>query len=60
MQEPQKKWVQSLGKEDLLEEDVATHFSILSRILPGTEEPGGLQSMGSQTVRHDIATKTTR
>ena len=60
MQEPQKKWVQSLGKEDLLEEDVATHFSILSRIIPGTEEPGGLQSMGSQTVRHDIATKTTR
>ena len=53
MQEPQKKWVQSLGKEDLLEEDVATHFSILSRIIPGTEEPGGLPSMGSHRVGHD-------
>ena len=39
-------WVQSLGREDPLEEEMATHFSILSWEIPGTEEPGGLQSMG--------------
>ena len=42
-----------LGREDPLEKDVATHSSILARKIPGTEEPGGLQSMGSQRVRHD-------
>ena len=36
---------------------MATHFSILAREIPWTEEPGGLQSMGSQRVRHDLATK---
>ena len=41
------------GREDLLEKDMATHSTILAHRIPGTEEPGGLQSMGSQTVRHD-------
>ena len=49
----QKTWVQSLGQEDLLEKDMATHFSILAWRIPWTEEPGGLQSVGSQKVRHD-------
>ena len=48
MQETQ---VQSLGQEDSLEEEMATHSSILAWRIPGTEEPGGLQSMGSQRVR---------
>ena len=46
-------WVQSLGWEDFLEEEMATHSSILAWRIPWTEEPGGLQSMGSQRVRHD-------
>ena len=46
-QEPQEAWVQSLGQEDLLEEGMATLSSIAWRFL-WTEEPGGLQSMGSQ------------
>ena len=45
--------VQSLGQEDPLEEDMATHSSILAWETPWTEEPGKLQSMGSQRVRHD-------
>ena len=45
------------GLEDPLEEEMATHSSILAWRIPGTEEPGGLQSMGSQTVRHS-AVKT--
>ena len=45
--------VQSLGREDLLEKEMATHSSILAWKIPWTEEPGGLQSMGSQRVRHD-------
>ena len=45
--------VQSLGWEDPLEKGMATHSSILAWEIPGTEEPGGLQSMGSQRVRHD-------
>ena len=45
--------VQSLGWEDLLEKEMATHSSILAWGIPGTEEPGGLQSMGSQRVGHD-------
>ena len=44
-------WVRSLGQEDLLEEGVATHASILAWEVPWTEEPGGLQSAGSQRVR---------
>ena len=49
--------VQSLGQEDPLEEEMATHFSILAWKIPWTEEPGGLQSMGSERVRHDLAAK---
>ena len=46
----QETWVQSLGREDRLEKGIATHFSILAWRIPWTEEPGGLQSMGSQRV----------
>ena len=46
-------WVLSLGWEDPLEEGVATHSSILAWRIPWAEEPGGLQSTGSQRVRHD-------
>ena len=45
-------WVQSLGQEDL-EKELATHSSILAWEIPWTEEPGGLQSTGSQRVGHD-------
>ena len=50
MQETQ---VQSLGREDPLEKRIATHSSILAWGIPWTEEPGGLQPMRSQRVRHD-------
>ena len=50
MQETQ---VQSLGREDPLEKDLATHSRILAWKIPWTEEPGGLQSMGSQRIGHD-------
>ena len=53
----QETWVQSLGQEDSLEKEMATHSSILAWRIPWTEEPGGLQSMGSQRVRYDLATK---
>ena len=56
----QKTWIQSLGQEDPLEEEMATHSSILAWRIPWTEEPGGLQSMGLQRVRHDWMTNTTR
>jgi len=46
----QETWVQSLGQEDFLEEDMETHSSILARRIPWTEEPGGLQSMGLKRV----------
>ena len=46
-------WVRSLGLEDPLEKETATHSSILAWRIPWTEEPGGLQSMGSQRVVHD-------
>ena len=45
-------WVQSLGREDPLEESMATYPSILAWRIPSTEEPGGLQSIGSQKLRH--------
>ena len=45
-------WVQSLGWKDPLEEGMATHSRILAWEIPWSEEPGGLQSMGSQRVRH--------
>ena len=49
----QETWVQSLGWEDPLEKEMATHSSILAWRIPWTEEPGGLQFMGSQRVGHD-------
>ena len=45
--------VQSLGWDDLLEKEMATHFSVLAWKTPWTEEPGRLQSMGSQRVGHN-------
>ena len=49
----QETWIQSLGQEDLLEKEMATHSSILAWKIPWMEEPGRLQSMGSQRVGHD-------
>ena len=49
----QETWVQSLRREDHLEEEMATHSSILAWRIPWTEEPGGVQSMGSQRVGHN-------
>ena len=46
-------WVLSLGREDPLEKEMATHSSLLAWRIPWTEEPGGLQSTGSQRVRRD-------
>ena len=53
VQETQETWVQTLGWEDPLEKEMATHSSILARKIPGTEEPGRLPSMGLQRVGHD-------
>ena len=53
MQETQKMQTPSLGWEELLEEEIATHPSILAWKTPWTEDPGGLQSKGSQRVGHD-------
>ena len=53
MQETQEMWVQRLGQEDPLEEGMAIHPSIPAWRIPWTEEPGGLQSIESQRVRHD-------
>ena len=49
----QKTQVRSLDREDPLEKEMATHSSILGCRIPWTEEPGGLQSMGSQRVGHN-------
>ena len=49
----QVTWVRSLSVDDPLEKGMATHFSILAWGIPWTEEPGGLQSMGSKTVGHN-------
>ena len=49
--------VRALGQEDPLEKGMATHSSILTWRIPWTEEPGGLQSVGPQTVGHDWATE---
>ena len=57
MQETQ---VQSLGQENLLEKEMATHSNILAWRIPWMEEPGGLQSMGWQRVGHDWMTNTDR
>ena len=53
MQETQEMQVHSLGEEDPLEKGMATHSSILVWEVPWTEEPGGLQSMGSQRAGHN-------
>ena len=52
MQETQEAGVPSPGQENPLEEEMTTHSSILSWRIPGTEEPGGLQSMGLKRVGH--------
>ena len=52
-QETQEMQVQSLGREDLLEKEMATHSSVLAWRIPGTGEPHGLPSMGSHRVGHD-------
>ena len=49
----QEARVRSLGREDPLEEGMETHSSVLAWRIPRTEEPGGLQSIGSQRVRHN-------
>ena len=54
----QKTWVWSLDRKDPLEKDMAIHSSVLAWRIPWTEEPGGLQSVGSQRVRHDSTTDT--
>ena len=56
MQETQEMGLQSLGQEDLLEEEMATHFPILAWEIPWIEESDRLQSMGLQRVRCDCAT----
>ena len=53
MQETEEMQAPSLHQEDPLEEGMATHASILAWRIPGTEEPGGLQSMRSQSAGHD-------
>ena len=50
--------VQSVDREDPLEKGMETHSSILAWKIPCTEEPGGLQPMGSQRIRHDLVTNT--
>ena len=54
----QETWIRSLGREDPLEKGKSTRSSILAWRIPWTEEPGGLQSMGSQRVRHEGVTNT--
>ena len=58
MQEPQKTWVQSLAQEDPLEEEMATQSSVLAWKILWMEEPGRIQSMGSQRVKDDLLTNT--
>ena len=58
--EIQETWAQSLGREDPPEEEMATNTSILAWTVPWTEKPGGLQSMGSQRVGHNLGTEHTR
>ena len=60
MQETQQTWVRSLVQEDALEEEVATHSSILAWRIPWTEEPDRLQSMGLQRVGKNLVTKQLR
>ena len=60
VQERQETWVQSLGQEDPLEKEVANWPSILAWRIPWTEKPGGLWSVGSQRVGHDLVTEHAR
>ena len=60
IQETQEMQVQSLGLENPLEEEMATHSSILAWKIPWTEKPGGLQSMGLQRTEHDLVIEHTR
>ena len=53
----QEMWVRSLSRKDSLEKEMATHSSILAWEIPWTEEPGGLQSIGSQRVGHGLVTE---
>ena len=53
----QKMRVRSLGQEDPLEKEIATHSSILAWEIPWMEESGGLESMALQRIRHNLATK---
>ena len=53
MQETQEMWVRSLGLEDSMEEGMETHSSILPWRIPWTEEPSKVQSIGSQSIRHN-------
>ena len=53
----QETWVGSLGQEDPLEKEMATHFSILTWRIPWKKEPGGLQSMGSQRITYNWVTE---
>ena len=57
MQETQKTQVLFLGQDGPLEKEMATHSSILAWEIPRTKEPAGLQSMGLQRVKRDLATK---
>ena len=50
----QETWVRSLGQEDTLEKELAIRSSILAWRIPGTEEPGGLEFLGSQRVGHEL------
>ena len=54
----QETWVQSLGQEDILEKEMATHSSILAWRIAGREEPDGLQSMRLKSAGHNWATNT--
>ena len=53
IQETQDTWVRSLGQEDPLQEEMATHSNIVAWRIPGTEEPGGLQPIGLQRIGHN-------
>ena len=56
-QELEEMWVQSLSQEDPLEKEMVIHSSFLSQRIPWTEEPGRLQSVGSQRVGHNFVTE---
>ena len=58
MQEMQQMWIQFLGREDPLKEEMATHSNILAWKIPCTMEPGGLQSMESQQVKTQLSMHT--